>query len=362
MGAFFANLQIKRPDSDYEQKTIDIIVQYYKEQGYKIVDNEKDADKSIIIAREKTDLWYSIYDEDFDLNLQKANNPAPLLADLLKTEILSILVSDSDYLDISLHDKDKSTYSINNMNDNMEFTFTGLNKWNTILLNNNTIENIVEIFNNKNILVEEYLDQLAPLIGLSPLYCKLGYEYYQQLAPDKGLKLHFAKKEKELQVKPEQPNLIFSAYVTQYNLKIWEFHPVSFMISNKGALSGGMTIIMVGDAIEYEMIDISKMQIKIGGNGSTTEVSCKKTHSTDNRKIIVAELNNIVIPEGSILSSNASTKEYKKYIEKMYQSAITLNMEIEGIKQGEASFSVFAIPSPQGCGQSAYCEIEVTIE
>lgn len=362
MGAFFSNLQVKIPprESFSMQDIIDCTTVIYNDMGYYIIENEESADKSIIIASEKSSKWYSIYDNDFDLQPEKTAFLASLLAESLRTTVLSTMVTDSDYLDISLYDKDKTRHSINNVNDELKFTFPESNNWKSILPDNRSFEDISSIFREQQILVEKYLDKLAPLIHLSPLYIQLGYQYFEEIMPNKGIKLHFSKKEKEQKETPSETNLVFSVYSSDYNLKIGEPHPISFQISNTGLSTKEIEIIMVGDAIEQEMIKPSDIQIRI--NEIQKEISFLKTISTDNRKLWVAQLSEINIPEGCSLPPSYSMKEYRRYMEQMYKSAIILNFKVEGIKPGKTSFSIFAIPLPRGCGQSAYAEITFTIE
>lgn len=368
MGAFFSNLQIKNTvhDNAFDLKIIDCITTHYSNLGYYIVEDEKDADKSIILAKDTSTSWYSVYDDDFELTSEELPRLATFLSDTLNAHVISTMVGDSDYLKISLYDKAKAICNIDNFNDNLSFTFSELSNWSYILSEGKTIEDISDIFKANEVFVEKYLDHLAPLFNISPLYWTLGYRYFEEIIPDSGIKLHFAKikkiKEEEPKV-PLQPYLLFSAYGSGYNLKTGEPYPLSFQISNMGASTTGMEIILVGDAIEQEIIYPSDMQIQIGGIPYPSEVSFQKTTSTDKRKLWVAELNDIFIPEGKLPPSDFSKKEHKKYLEYMNKSSIALKMNMTGVKQSKTSFSVFAIPLPRGCGQSAYIEsIEITIE
>lgn len=362
MGAFFSNLQVKIPahESLSNRNIIDCIIKIHNDLGYETTENEESADKSIIIASEKSTPWYSIYDEDFDLEANSADILASFLAESLSTTVLSTMVSDSDYLDISLFGMDKTKHSINNVNDELKFTFPEIHSWNSILPDNKSFEDIFSIFREQQILVENYLDKLAPLIHLSPLFMQLGYRYFEEIMPDNGTKLHFAKKEKAQAEALRETNLMFSAYISDYNLKIGEPYSASFLINNNGLPATGMEIIMVGEAIEQEMIVPSDIQIRI--DETQKETSFLKTISTDNRKLWVANINDIDIPEGKPLASNHSMKEYREYIKQMYKTAFNLKFQLHGIKQGTTSFSLFAIPLPRGCGQSAYAKIIVTIE
>lgn len=362
MGAFFSNLQVKIPahESLSSRNIIDCIIKIHNDLGYETTENEESADKSIIIASEESTPWYSIYDDDFEQNPKELTQLASVLSGMLNTDVMSTMVGDSDYLKISLYSKTKETCNINNFNDNFSFTFSELNNWLQILAESKTIENISNIFKENEIFVEKYLDHLAPIFEISPLYWELGYQYFEEIMPNKGIKLHFSKKEKEQKETPSETNLVFSVYGSDYNLKIGEPHPISFQISNTGLSTKEIEIIMVGDAIEQEMIKPSDIQIRI--DETQKEISFLKTISTDNRKLWVANINNIDIPEGSPLPPSYSMKEYRQYMEQMYKSAIILNFKAEGIKPGKTSFSLFAIPLPRGCGQSAYAKIIVTIE
>lgn len=366
MGAFFSNLQVKIPaqESLSHRDIIDCIIKIHKDEGYETTENEESADKSIIIASEESTSWYSIYDDDFEHNPKELTQLASVLSGMLNTDVMSTMVGDSDYLKISLYNKTKETCNINNFNDNFSFTFSELNNWLQILAEGETIENISNIFKENEIFVEKYLDHLAPLFEISPLYWELGYKYFEEIMPNNGTKLHFTKKEKEKEEETTHacPTLRFLSYQSEYNVKMGTPYLREFTVGNTGVSTTGISIILVGEAIEHGIINIDKLRARIAHSEDSYETSFYKTISTDNRKLLVADFEDLYIDKGTFLPPKHSTKNLKNYIENIYKSAIFFEFELEGLKATSTSFSIFAIPLPQDCGQSACVESTFTIE
>ena len=126
MGAFFTNVQLRTSELDKSNLTnriVDCINQLNAEAGFIKVDNEDEADKSVIVSVSEDSAWVSIYDEETeDQSSRKLNKLASNLSKEFKTIALSILVNDSDsvYIGISVNGALKD--SISNRSKKIDFS------------------------------------------------------------------------------------------------------------------------------------------------------------------------------------------------------------------------------------------------
>lgn len=359
MGAFFTNIQIKNnpDDGSFEQKIIDYFTKQYLDSGYIIATDEKSADCSIIIANDKSSSWYSVYEEtSIDLDLKRLKQEASVISSSLGITTIATLVSDSDYLYIGINTDGKEEHSIHNLNDTLTFSISESGAWNNLLTEGKTYDDIRSAFNEKQVLVERYLEEIAPLININPIHWGLSYEYFTEIMPDEGTKLHFVKENKEVQEPPATTNLSFTAYGSDYVIKEGESLTMNFHLASVGAASTCLQIILAGDAFEKDYLNPTIATVSIFGSENKEQVEFIKTRSTDNQIIHYAQLTGFPIPQGYTLSPSASMKEYKRYLEDSYKSTILIDIEIAGLKAGKTSFAVYADTLPTNHGKFGYID------
>lgn len=69
MGSFFTNIQLRISNlekSDLTDKVIEYLTKYNTEAGYIKVENEDEADKTVIVLPSDNSKWLSIYDEEME--------------------------------------------------------------------------------------------------------------------------------------------------------------------------------------------------------------------------------------------------------------------------------------------------------
>src|SRR5688500_2673439 len=98
MGAFFTNVQLRTlglEKSNLIDEVIHCINHLNDVAGFAKVDNEDEADKTVLVSSSEDLAWVSIYDEETeDQNSRKLNKLASGLSKQFKTTALSILVND----------------------------------------------------------------------------------------------------------------------------------------------------------------------------------------------------------------------------------------------------------------------------
>jgi hypothetical protein len=139
MGAFFTNVQLRTSGIDKSSLTDRItnyLAQLNAEAGYIKVDEETEADKSVIVSLSEDLAWMSIYDEETeDQDIKKLNKLASGLSKEFKTTALSILVNDSDAVYIGVNIDGELKDSIYNRAIELDFDKNMPSIWSEILVN-----------------------------------------------------------------------------------------------------------------------------------------------------------------------------------------------------------------------------------
>jgi len=125
MGAFFTNVQLRTSGLDKSRlidEAINYINQLNNEAGFVKVDTEDEADKTVIVSPSDDLEWISIYDEETeDQSSRKLNKLASGLSKQFKTNVLSILVNDSDLIYVGITVNGTLKDSISNFSKKIDF-------------------------------------------------------------------------------------------------------------------------------------------------------------------------------------------------------------------------------------------------
>ena len=352
MGAFFTNVQLKvlNPNQpDLNELIINYIIQLNTEAGFLKVDDENDADKSVIISISEDRSWISIYDEETeDQHIKKLNKLAANLSKAFKTTALSVLVNDSDSLYVGLNINGVLKDTISNRSRKIDFTKNKDILWSDILTNNYSFDNIITAWQNKSHFVEDFLTELGKFINLDTSNLLTGYEYLNQNKLTKQVKLNFAQKDKK---KPPELGLTQFKTVASgivLDIKTGEKQTAEWIITNEGSASRGLDIMLTGTCIENDLLipELAKLRFF----NPETEIFHEytsffiETISTEKEKLFYVTMEDIEIPKGFKPVLPMTTKEYKRYSAIQYKHALTINIRFRGGKEGAGEFTVFFSP------------------
>lgn len=352
MGAFFTNVQLKTSGLDKSQVTdqiINYIIQLNNEAGFIKVDNEDEADKSVIVSASKDLDWISIYDEENeDQNSKKLNKLASGLSKKFKTTALSVLVNDSDSVYVGITVNGVLKDSISNRSRKTDFSKNKPLVWSDIFINNYSFDDVKSAWQSKSVFVEDFLTQFAKFINLNTSNLLTGYEYTNEEKLIEGIKLNFVQKEKKKA--PELGLTTFSmlAGAGLVDVKSGEKQIREWIVTNKGNSSIGLDIIVAGECIENNLLipefaDVSLFKPQTGKQNEFS-TSFIETFSTTGEKIFYAKIDDIQIPKGFQPSYPMTPKERKRAGEMQYFCSLRFNIGFIGSKDGIGEFTIFFSP------------------
>lgn len=352
MGAFFTNIQLRTLNLDktgLTEKVIECITKVQSEAGFVAVANENEADKTVVILPSDDSTWLSVYDEEMeDQGSGKPDKLASQLSKQFKTAALGIIVNDSDSVYVGLTINGTLQDTISNFREEIDF---GKNKpavWETILINNYVFDDIRKAWLNTSIFVEDFLTGIAKLSGLDPSKLLTGYEYLNEEGPNEGIRLHFAHKEKKKHAEHglTKFGLVYGGGLVE--VKSGEKQDIEWLLTNYGASSTGLDIVIAGECIEQgllipEAVIVSYFKQQSDPQNEWT-VLFTETVATTGEKVFYARLEEMIIPEGFKPTYPMTPKEAKRYAQISYDCGIKCKISFVGAKEGNGEVTVFFSP------------------
>lgn len=362
MGAFFTNVQLRTLGLD-KSKVIDEVIHCINHlndvAGFAKVDNEDEADKTVLVSSSEDLAWVSIYDEETeDQNSRKLNKLASGLSKQFKTTALSILVNDSDSIYVGINVNGTLKDSISNLSKAIDFNKNKPKVWSHILVNNYSFDDIKNAWQNKSVFVEEFLTQFAKFIDIDTSKLLTGYEYLNEGKTDEGIRLYFAQKDKKKLAELGLTTFSMIAGAGLIDVTGEEKQTSEWIMTNQGASSTGLDIIVAGDCIEQgllipEIVKASYVKYKSDKQNEFV-ASFKEAVASTGEKLFLARIEEIFIPKGFQPTYPMTPKEAKRYEKKWYDPAITFNIRFAAGKDGTGDFDIYFCPlvnRQEGC----YC-------
>jgi hypothetical protein len=352
MGAFFTNVQLSTSGldkSNLASEVINYINKLNTEAGFIKVDDEDQADKSVIVSVSEDLAWISIYDEETEeQNIRKLNKLSSLLSKEFKTSALSILVNDSDTVYIGITDNGKLKDTISNRSKKIDFNKNKPSVWSDILVDKYSFDDIKSAWQYKSIFVEDFLTQFGKFINLDTSKVLTGYEYLNENNLTKEIKLNFAQKDKKKVAELGLTKFSMVAGAGLVDVKTGEKQTTEWIMTNQGASSSGVDIIVAGECIEKDLLIPNLVNTSLFKplNGKQNEFSASfiATTSTTGEKIFHARIEDISIPKGFQPTFPMTPKESKRYGYIRYDCAIRFRISFIGGKEGIGEFTIFFCP------------------
>lgn len=365
MGAFFTNIQLRTSGFDKSQiteKVIEYITNYNVEAGFIRVDNEENADKTIIVLLPNNSEWLSIYDEEMEgQGSKKLNKLSSVLSKQFKTSALSVLVNDSDSVYIGLTINGVLKDSISNLSKEIDFNKSKPNIWTNILTDSYSFDDIKIAWQNKSLFVEDFLTEFAKYIHLDHSKLLTGYNYINEEKPNEGIRLNFALKDK---VKTAELGLTKLSLLTGAGLvdvKEGEKQNVEWILTNHGTFSKGIDVVIAGECIEKGLLLPEIVQTNyvkpLPDKQNQYEATFVEAVATTGEKIFYARIEDIYIPKGFQPNYRMSPKEMKRYGEISYDCAIKFKISFIGGNEGGGDFEIFFSPIENRQEGSYYCSL-----
>lgn len=352
MGAFFTNIQIKTDlpnKGNLVEEIIFCLQQYNSTLDFEQVENQEEADKSVLVVAKPDLNWVSVYDEDTESqNLKDLKQLAKFLSSSLKTSTLSILVHDSDSISLCLFTNGKIADSISNIRKKANFNKNKPEAWSVVLQPPHDFEDIKKAWFNNPIFAEEFLQAFAQLARMNLEHLIAGFEDIQEFHKNDGIALHFRQKNKP--IKPTLPptTFQFSQYHSVLSLKKGQSIKMDFQFRNRGNSSKGMEIIIAGECADKDILVAKKTEIfyieKPDNRRNSFQATFTKSKNWKGESFYIATIDEIVIPKGYNPQFPMKPKESKWFDENDVYFTLFLSIVFESNSNDPGRVDLFICP------------------
>ncbi len=368
MGAFFTNNQVKntKSDSDFAKKVIEFLVSYHDQLGYFLVDNREAADKSIVVLASSNGEWASIYDEEHEFQeMLEQSAMSSTLSQAFQSPVISVLVHDSDLLHMEIFSDGASVEQFSNAytGEEIDFSNSRPKAWENVLINPYTFSDVKSIWEKKELFVEDFLGEFCPLINIDVFNMTMGYNYLTEEHPSKGISLHFASKTKDELEEIGPAKLEVSGYIQELTLNAGEKASAFWLLTNSRKTSTGLQIVAAGACIENAILTPVYAEIVQGefDGKPGLQVDFEQTVSVDGQTIYCANIDAVIIPEGSERREGMTPKERRMFMEMAGKSTVQVKIGFVALMPGTAVLDIFFSPFDNMEGGYCYSPLSVIV-
>jgi hypothetical protein len=272
MGAFFTNIQVRADASSNMDRLLELLTERATGEGMLRVDPSAEADRSIAIVPGPR--WIAIYDE-------ATEDQGPALADLAAflsqsgcSQVVSVLVHDSDVASISLYEDGAciDSYcsdggsSSNSASGGDALRSTGkATAWEAAIAPGHSPQDLESCWNRQSTFAEDIVRETASLLGCPPNQATLGFNYlFDEPLPDGAIVLSFQKVRVEAQHPrtAERPKMERVAWgLTEVHLAVEAKLHLYLTCRNNGGPGTGLDVVVWGSAIAQGLVSVDNLQL-----------------------------------------------------------------------------------------------------
>ena len=203
MGRFFSNIQIQNNRNENSEQFAKSFCKSMEKKGY-ISSTEDDSSLTYMLAFSENNKWITLCSPNFESGGESVKSDVQFLAESLKTCCISTSVVDSDFSILEMYNSTSSLTDMVVVGDGSGYGFEDDTEfkgkkeaWELLLTENNTWEQLSEIWNGDYVFTEEALSEMAPLIGMDSENIISDYDDISNRTDKNIMQLHFKKKGKK---------------------------------------------------------------------------------------------------------------------------------------------------------------------
>jgi len=288
MGSFFTNVQLLRGGRLAGQSraaviavVTDAIKEVALEDGFVLADKAGKADRTVLIGGGHGDSdgrWLTIYDEGTEGQDDKRLDAlAGALSAELETSAVTVLVHDSDVLELRLFEDGKRADRYNNAPGYFDERVSKKaaaeaaghpERWSHLLRDGVTAAAVRAIWSDETLHAETVLAKTAAALGWNGRLAGTGYSYTVAGHGVSGaqtiLRLRMAERPKAEQTASGPPRFERGGYMPEPELSVGEPLQLHCDVRNVGGASRGLAIVVWGEAIDRGLVAPSEVEVIVG--------------------------------------------------------------------------------------------------
>jgi hypothetical protein len=371
MGSFFTNVQVRGASIE---PLIDAIRASARDAGLDEVgggSSDPVPDRVVHVLPPDAGGWIAVYDEATESqDVATLEALGTLASRALDTHAFSVLVHDSDVLDLRLYERgariDRYDSCPGYFGDRpskraKEEAAGQPDRWRPLLIEGASVDDLRAAWTG-GLHAEAVLARTCELVGCDSSRAFMAHRYLGDLGvPDGALKLAFRSRVRPQYERAAEgpPSLEAAAYPGDAPLRqaIGDALRVGFSTRNVGGASTGLSVVVWGSALDAQLVELDRFEVLIGDvmSGARHEhVTPEATRSTTGQALRVARLPDRAIPAGSAATmSFGPGVDVTKLMQAMQASTVHVNVLGRVVKEGEGELHVALVPDANREGAGA---------
>ena len=368
MGSTFVNLQVHargRNSKAITQELVTCLASALHADGYLPAGDSESCDRTLLVASSSD--WVSVHDELCDeQRLDVLERLAAELSRALETQVITILVHDSDILDLRLFDSGTLSDRFNNRpdyfeevsEDEREAARGNPDRWRSVLATGAGPSALRSAWDKEQLFAEHILDDAAQLLGIDAKRARVGFRYLQEDDLElEGVELsklgfrHAVRPTFEARAEGP-PRFMFGGSSAGVSATVGHSMQLAGSVHSVGGPSRGLSVVVFGDALDRELLSITSVQLVVTAGEQQTVVSAPaESVLQGEQRLSVAAFPDLEIPAGSAVPASEisfeQTWDYDRHTPKIHA-----NVFGRGVSSGAGDVHIGFVPYGASEGQA----------
>jgi len=316
MGSTFVNIQVHARDPETRARLDGVgacLRRVLREDGFLPVEAEQAIDRSILVATGPN--WIGVYDELCDEQRQDvAQRLASELSRQLETDVVTILVHDSDVLWLELFGSGTLLDGFNNnpdyfgkvSSDERKSVLGRPEQWSAVLAPGTPSAALRAIWRKRKLFAEDTLQETAALLGLDANQARVGFRYLQQGDAELGdtplIRLdfrHAVRPAHEIRTEGPPRFEFYSSSAKNVATVGCARQFAACSVRNMGGAGRGLSVVLSGAALDRGLLSISSVQLAASLGEQRTALSSRtESELRGEQRVSVASFPDVEIAAG----------------------------------------------------------------
>ncbi|HVH45637.1 MAG TPA: hypothetical protein VM925_24955 [Labilithrix sp.] len=388
MGSFFTNVQICLNEADSARarvRVLDALRVFADRAGLVPATKNDESDRTMLVRIGGP--WVSIYDSLSEgQNLEVSDALGKSLSRELSAPVATVLVHDSDVLELRLFQDGKLLDRFNNAPSYFgqatpaEITAAKgrPTRWHKVLGDSVDIDELREAFESADtdepFAAHVVLENIASALGLAHEHVFVGYRYATEPSTAERspgvrttgfveLRWRDRSADKPKTIARTVPSFSKGFSSGRLALRVDSAQPFSGAVRNEGAASKGISVVISGPALDEELVNLESLTVAAGVPAyEGTGVPLERWNDAKGHPSFIATLPDVKIPEGiSTQALGALARSPDKYVQASTRATIHLTLVCRGLKPGRSRFSIAVVPEANPEGEIVH-EVPVNVD
>ncbi|MCB9616291.1 MAG: hypothetical protein H6721_00795 [Sandaracinus sp.] len=362
MGAFFTSVQVRSKDAD---RVVTALREDAAARGFDEVEDDGSSDRAIFVTEPDEGGWIAVYDlESEGQDVRVLERLAKHLSEACETDALTVLVHDSDTLDMRLFARG---IRVDRLEAGVRVRKGDPAKWRRVV---DDVFALKRLFARDELQAEAMLGELAALLHVDVDRASTGHRYVASDPAQSHRTLRFRSRRRPAWESEAAGLPRFVAHMQpaeRTTLGVGDELRVSGSVTSVGGPGTGVSIVVWGDALEQGLVTLERVELLVGNvrAGARHQMRTPETRTgREGRALWVVDVPEQTIPAGiapdALGTSGADfVGGTLGFLDAQFARLVHVNLVGRVVRDGEGGLGLGFVPTENRAGA---CGMQTTLE